>query len=409
MRILMACAAFPPFIDGGGPISAMMVAKLLIAAGHDLEVVNVSGEDRREIYDGVPVRRLKTLNIDWNYRLPRPGWKKLIWHALENFNPRAYLVMRREIRRFKPDIVLTDSIENINVATWAAAKRSGVPVCHILRSAFLLCWKASMRRGDDNCVRACSSCQVSSYGKKFFSRYVDAVIGETDFIIGRHTEHDYFPNASTHRVPGAVPPIARGEPRKAPEGPMRFGFIGVHDPVKGLDTLARAAHRLVNDQNVRFVIAGSAKSDYSKSLPQKFPGENTKFLGWTKPEDFFPQIDVLVVPSLFREPFGRVVIEAFAQGVPVIGARSGGIPESIDPGKDGYLFDPGDDKALAAEIASMAARPETIPALSRAALEAARRYEPQKIAAGFDAVFAKLRPDLAKPPQDEAEPRQARG
>jgi glycosyltransferase involved in cell wall biosynthesis len=193
MRILMACAAFPPFIDGGGPISAMMIAKLLLAAGHDLEVVNVSGEDKHEIYDGVPVHRLKTLNIDWNYRLPRPGWKKLIWHALENFNPRAYLVMRREIRRFKPDIVLTDSIENINVATWAAAKSCGVPVCHILRSAFLLCWKASMRRGDDNCVRACSSCQASSYGKKVFSRYVDAVIGETDFIIGRHTEHDYFP------------------------------------------------------------------------------------------------------------------------------------------------------------------------------------------------------------------------
>jgi hypothetical protein len=57
----------------------------------------------------------------------------------------------------------------------------------------------------------------------------------------------------------------------------------------------------------------------------------------------------------------------------------------------------------------MAAKPEAIPALSRAALEAARRYEPQKIAAGFDAVFAKLRPDLAKPAQEETEPLQARG
>jgi glycosyltransferase involved in cell wall biosynthesis len=276
-----------------------------------------------------------------------------------------------------------------------------VPVCHILRSAFLLCWKASMRRGDDNCVRACSSCQASSYGKKVFSRYVDAVIGETDFIIGRHTEHDYFPNASTHRVPGAMPSVAGSAPRAAPVGPMRFGFIGVHDPVKGLDTLALAAHRLVNNPDVRFMIAGSSKSDYSKSLPQKFPSENTKFLGWTKPDDFFPQIDVLVVPSLFREPFGRVVIEAFAQGVPVIGARSGGIPESIDPGSDGYLFDPGDDAALARQIADMAARPEAIPDLSRAALEAARRYEPQKIAAGYEAVFASLRPDLAEPVSKE--------
>jgi hypothetical protein len=147
MRILMACAAFPPFIDGGGPISAMIVAKLLLAAGHDLTVVNVSGEDKHETYDGVPVHRLRSLNIDWNYRLPRPGWKKAIWHALENFNPRAFVVMRREIRRLRPDIVLTDSIENINVATWAAAKSCGVPVAHILRSTFLLCWKGQHVEG----------------------------------------------------------------------------------------------------------------------------------------------------------------------------------------------------------------------------------------------------------------------
>lgn len=409
MRILMACAAFPPFIDGGGPISAMMVAKLLLADGHDLEVVNVSGEDKHEIYDGVPVRRLRTLNIDWNYRLPRPPWKKLLWHALENFNPRAFVVMRREIRRFKPDIVLTDSIENINVATWAAARSCGVPVCHIVRSAFLICWKASMRRGNDNCVRACSSCQVSSCGKKFFSRYVDAVIGETDFIIGRHLEHGYFPNASSHKVPGAIPTVVRREPRSPPSGQMRFGFIGVHDPVKGLDTLALAAHRLVNNPTVAFVIAGNAKSDYAKSLPQKFPKENTRFLGWTKPEDFFSQIDVLVVPSLFREPFGRVVIEAFSQGVPVIGARSGGIPESIDPGVDGFLFDAGDEVALARQIADMAVSREAIPALSRAALDAARRYEPQKIAAGFNAVFAGLRPEKAETSGEETPSLEARG
>jgi glycosyltransferase involved in cell wall biosynthesis len=409
MRILMACAAFPPFIDGGGPISAMMVAKLLLADGHDLEVVNVSGEDKHEVYDGVPVRRLPSLNVDWNYRLPRQAWKKLLWHALENFNPRAFFVMRREIRRFKPDIVLTDSIENINVATWAAARTCGVPVCHILRSAFLICWKASMRRGNDNCARACSSCQVSSYGKKFFSRYVDAVIGETDFIIDRHLEHGYFPNGSSHKVPGAIPAVVRKEPRSTPSGQMRFGFIGVHDPVKGLDTLALAAHRLVNNPNVSFVIAGNAKSDYSKSLPQKFPMENTRFLGWTKPEDFFPQIDVLVVPSLFREPFGRVVIEAFALGVPVIGARSGGIPESITPGVDGFLFDAGDEVALARQIADLAASPEMVPDLSRAALDSARRYEPQRIAAGFNAVFAELKPEMAQPQSEAMPSREARG
>lgn len=390
MRILMACAAFPPFIDGGGPISAMIVAKLLRAAGHDLTVVNVSGEDRHEVFDGVPVHRLRSLNIDWNYRLPRPGWKKAIWHALENFNPRAFFIMRREIKRLRPDIVLTDSIENINVATWAAAKSCGLPVAHILRSTFLLCWKGSMWRGGDNCGRACSSCQVTSYGKKLNSRFVDAVIGETDFIIGRHTEHGYFPNASTHAIPGAIASVPGALPRTASaERPLRVGFIGVHDPVKGLDTLAAAAHRL-SGQPVEFLIAGTGQSDYAKTLPERFPAQNTRFLGWTKPEDFLPQIDVLAVPSLFREPFGRVVIEAFAYGVPVVGARSGGIPETIQPGVNGALFEPGDDAALAEQLSAFAGDRALVATLSAGALAAATRYAPERIAAAYGAVFEGL-------------------
>lgn len=390
LRIQMACAAFPPFIDGGGPISAMMVAKLLIAAGHEVEVVNVSGEDRHEIFDGVPVRRLKSLNIDWNYRLPRAAWKKVVWHGLENFNPRAYVVMRREMRRFQPDVVLTDSIENVNVATWAAAKSLGLPTAHILRSAFLICWKASMRKGDDNCGRACGSCQATSYGKKLASRFVDAVIGETRFIVGRHLEHGYFPNATSHVVPGAIERVAAEAPRAAPAGrPVRFGFIGVHDPVKGLDTLAAAAHRLAGDEAVEIVVAGTGFTDYAKTLAQKFPAK-TRFIGWTKPDDFFPQIDVAIAPSLFREPFGRVAIEAFAHAVPVIAARSGGLPETIEPGVNGHVFAPGDEVELAAHMAALASDPDRIAALSAGALRSAEKYLTPHIAAGFDAVFAGL-------------------
>jgi glycosyltransferase involved in cell wall biosynthesis len=394
----MACAAFPPFIDGGGPISAMMVAKLLLESGHDVQVVNVDGEERFEVFEGVPVRRLNTLNIDWNYRLPRPAWKKLVWHALENFNPRAFAVMRREIRRFQPDLVLTDSIENINVATWLAAKTLHVPVCHILRSTFLLCWKGSMHNGTANCDSACTSCQASSVGKKLMSRYVDAVIGETDFIIGRHLEHGYFPNAVSHKIPGAIEQLV--VPAPAPRGaglPIRFGFIGVHTPVKGLETLARAARRLADNKAARFVIAGSGDEAFTDYVSRVFPAETTRFLGWTKPDDFFPQIDVLVVPSLFREPFGRVVIEAFAHGVPVIGARSGGIPESIDIDVNGMLFTPDDDAELAELMADIAADPQSIARLSAGALESARSYLKDQIANAYTTVLAQTLSQAQKP------------
>jgi glycosyltransferase involved in cell wall biosynthesis len=404
MRILMACAAFPPFIDGGGPISALIVAKLLLGLGHEVTVVNVADEARDEIHDGVPVRRLATLNIDWNYRLPRPAWKKLAWHALENFNPRAFFAMRRQIRALKPDLVLTDSIENINVATWAAAKSRGVPVAHIVRSAFLICWKGSMWRDGRNCEGACGSCRATSFGKKLSSRFVDAVIGETDFILERHVSEGYFPHASRHRIPGAVAALAGTAPRPAPsaERALRVGFIGAHDQIKGLDTLAAAAHRMAG-RPVEFLIAGSGSHDYARSLPARFPAGNTRFLGWTSPEVFFPQIDVLVIPTLYREPFGRVVIEAFAQGVPVIGARNGGIPETVEPGLNGLLFEPGDDAGLAEQIERLLADRDEVARLSAGALQAVARYAPERIAAALDTVLTGLTARRAEPQALQAE------
>jgi glycosyltransferase involved in cell wall biosynthesis len=390
MRILMASAAFPPFIDGGGPISALMVAKLLAQSGHDLEVVNVADREEREVYEGIQVQRLSTLNIDWNYRLPRPAWKRLVWHALENFNPRAFFAMRRQIRRFRPDIVLTDSIENINVATWAAARSCGVPVCHILRSTFLLCWRGSMRTSRGNCGNACASCQTTSIGKKLSSRFVDAVIGETQFIVNKHLSHHYFPNASSHVIPGLLPGKIATEPRRAIEGrPVRFGYLGVLDAVKGLDTFAAALHLLDPSIQPEVLIAGNLKGAYAEGLPAKFPS-GTRFVGWVRPEDFFQQIDVLVTPSLFEEPFGRVLVEAFAAGVPVIGARSGGIPETIEDGSNGLLFPAGDAAALAHLLRGVIEKPSEITRLSAGALEAAQRYTPERIGAAYDDVFAGL-------------------
>lgn len=58
----------------------------------------------------------------------------------------------------------------------------------------------------------------------------------------------------------------------------------------------------------------------------------------------------VVVPSVWPEPFGLVVVEAFACGTPVVASRIGGIPELVDEGVTGLLVPPGDVKALASAI-----------------------------------------------------------
>lgn len=375
MRILMPCAAFPPFADGGGPVSSLLLAKMLVAAGHEVRVVNVGDDDRHETYEGVPVHRIPSLNIYWNYYTPRPAWKKLVWHALENGNPRAFLAMRREIADFRPDIMLTVSIENTNVASWAAARAAGIPVAHTIFSAFMMCWNGVMQREGENCRSQCVRCYAGSFGRRQFSRLVDAVIGESRDIVQRHLDEGYFPRAGAYRVPAVIDAVHATTPRALPaDRPFRVGFLGVQTRFKGFAVLAEAARRLASHDTIEFVIGGTGRDGFAEETRALFPEHRTTFLGWTTPAAFFPQVDLLVYPTIGREAFGRATIEAFSHAVPVISTDIGGVAENIEDGVNGYHAAAGDPVALAACIERVAGSPDLYARLSRGALDAAADY-----------------------------------
>lgn len=379
VRILLACAAFPPFVKGGGPVSSLAQAQALVHAGHEVRVLHVQDDDVLENYQGVQVHRLPSLNLYWNYYEEHPAWRKVAWHAIENFNPRAFWAVRNEIRSFRPDILVTISTENINVASWAAAYAERVPVAHCIYSYFLMCWRGSMYRSRGNCEQQCFDCRIFSTGKKALSSLVDGVYAETRFVLDMHLDRGYFRKARERVIPGVAirQPLSRRQ--SAQTGPLRIGFIGAHTPNKGLETLAHAAQLLSCNTQVEFVIAGSGDEPYASELRAKFPKETTRFVGWIEPEMFFPDVDVIVVPSLWREPFARVIIEAYSYAVPVIGADMGGIPESIMPGETGYVFAAGNAAELAALIRNLACRKESVKSLSSGALSASRRYLPEKV------------------------------
>jgi glycosyltransferase involved in cell wall biosynthesis len=72
-------------------------------------------------------------------------------------------------------------------------------------------------------------------------------------------------------------------------------------------------------------------------------------LGIVPPSDidaYYAASDVFVLPSMFQETFGLVLLEAFSAGLPVIAFRSGGIPELVEDGKNGIVVAQGDEEAL---------------------------------------------------------------
>ncbi|GEM_PF-1197345 len=100
--------------------------------------------------------------------------------------------------------------------------------------------------------------------------------------------------------------------------------------------------------------------------------KQVKFLGYrTDSAELMKDLDVLAITSI-SEPFGRVIIEAMSEGIPVIGSNSGAIPEIIIDGKTGVLFKPDDYQKLAESIVLMSEEPMLRRRLSEAAWGRAR-------------------------------------
>jgi glycosyltransferase involved in cell wall biosynthesis len=142
-----------------------------------------------------------------------------------------------------------------------------------------------------------------------------------------------------------------------------IGYAGALIPEKGVDLLLRACAGLP-DTSWRLAIVGDGpeRAHLGALAGTLGIGERVEFLGQrasTQMPDVYPTFDMLVLPSLTRpnwkEQFGRVLIEAMACGIPVIGSDSGEIPNVI--GDAGLIFAEGDIDALRDSIARLLADP----------------------------------------------------
>src|ERR1700704_3441600 len=93
------------------------------------------------------------------------------------------------------------------------------------------------------------------------------------------------------------------------------------------------------------------------------------------------RLDILVHASIIPEPFGQVVIEGMAAGLPVVAAGAGGPAEVIEDGVTGILYPPGDVGALASALRKLAAKPHLRERLGRAGRVQAAAFAPDIVAA----------------------------
>lgn len=155
-----------------------------------------------------------------------------------------------------------------------------------------------------------------------------------------------LPGTVIHNGVDVAGPAVRAD---APPGrALRLAIIGRINPWKGQQFVLNALSTLGRMLPVQVRIVGDVFSGYEFLLEKlretaRLCTQSVEIEGFTNdPSAHFAWADFVVVPSVQPEPFGRVAIESFASGRPVIASASGGLPEIVTDGVDGFLFVPGD-------------------------------------------------------------------
>jgi glycosyltransferase involved in cell wall biosynthesis len=156
--------------------------------------------------------------------------------------------------------------------------------------------------------------------------------------------------------------------RSCATGPLRIGYVGTLVWHKGVHVLLDAVRNLpASSYELKIFGDTNVFPPYVADLRARASGLPVTFMGafdLQRTADAYGAIDLLVVPSLWLENSPLVIHEAFMAGIPVIGARIGGIVDLIEEGRNGRLYDPESPAALASVLRELVDVPEGLRRLS---------------------------------------------
>jgi glycosyltransferase involved in cell wall biosynthesis len=289
--------------------------------------------------------------------------------------------LARRLRRLRPDLVHTNSLKSA-LYGGAAGRFAGIPVV----------WHIRDRIADDylpapavRLVRATARWLPTAIIGN--SRATLATVGEGGALRSVVASPLVGYERVTIQKPGAVG-----------RDIFRVGMVGRLAPWKGQHVFLDAFRRAFDQGPERAVIVGAAlfgEDWYEAELKRRLKvlGLDGRVLFTGFREDVWnalDEVDVLVHASVTPEPFGQVIVEGMAAGLPVVATAAGGPAEIIHDGVNGLLYPPGDAEALAAHLRALSKDARLRSRLGAAARDSAKGFTPEAAAAKVMQVYQRV-------------------
>lgn len=414
MKILFLTHFYPPNHIGGTENYTHGLAKGLIEAGHQVNVLCVEEWAQGErywngytddVYEGVPARRLK---LNWT---KAPDVNRYLYD-----NPLMAQYLKTYLAEWQPDIVHVTSCITLSASVIAVARQVGLPVVVTLTDFWFICPRVTLLRGDGKSCDGqvteweCLECLLNGAKAERWSKrvlppttaikFLGAIskhggitrlaglrgmamdISQRRVVLRRALEEanrvliasqvalDLF-RRNGFLIPIAIVPYGHdlswlgAYTGKSPSSAVRFGFIGQIAAMKGPQLLIEAFRNAFETGKARLFIYGNLDKDplFSRQLRSLADGcVDIEFRG-TYPHaassQIFADMDVLVVPSLWND-YPLIINEAFATQTPVIASDFGGMSEVVRHEVNGLLFKRGGREDLEAQLKRVIAEPDLL-------------------------------------------------
>lgn len=290
------------------------------------------------------------------------------------------LHIKKELEQFKPDIIHVATPFNIGLAGVYYAKKLGIPLVGSYHTHF----DRYLQYYDLQFLSNFIWKYLRWFHRSFKKTFVPSYETKTELINRGFSNVDIWSRGVDCSLFHPHFSSTRLRDQYEITEPYILSYVGRLAPEKDLDVLMNIAHQLPAHirKQVHWLIAGNGP--LYEELQQQKP-ENMTLTGYIKGEslaELYAISDLFVFPSS-TETFGNVVLESFACGTPVVGAKAGGVQEIIEHGRTGMLCQPGNVEEFMESITELVSKKSLLKMMN---LEA-RNYA---LSQSWDRIFSDL-------------------
>lgn len=322
-KVLVFSSQFGKPFYGGAEMSIFEYYKSVDNLDAEFRICTLDGDFNQDMFypelPNVQIARYRT-------RLPHPVLertkvstiRKVFMHTLSlsiGMNPVAIF---KEFQKTKPDVVVTHNLAGWGYLPWVISRLLRIPVIHDNRDFYLDCIQTTRWKSEQGtCKQTCLKCIPREVATKL------AWGGGIQICNSLFLENEIrriFKGKGKTSFEVIYPPtkILSVNKRRVIEQ-YDLVFVGRLEEAKGIRQFLEAS------KSQGYLIGVGGDGDLREELMMKFPAVD--FLGVVDGQELMSKAKVLVVPSLWPETYGRVVLEGVAMGIPVLVSNRGALTE----------------------------------------------------------------------------------